>query len=77
MSVNDGYHHRMFEEIMAHAEMPFIAPISTHFAHHRHNNFYPYNLTSLQQSISVGGGGGGGGDGGGLGDNSMETQSRF
>lgn len=86
MSVNDRYHHRIFEDIMDHVEMPLIAPISTHFAHHQHNYFYPYNLTSLHRSINIGGSGSGGGvsigdgDGGGGGfggDNSMETQSRF
>lgn len=43
--MDDNYHQHMFDENMALVEMPLIAPISSHYAHHRHNSYYPYNLT--------------------------------
>lgn len=54
MSVADTYHHQhLFDENMVQIEMPLIAPVSMHYPHHRHNVYYPYNLTGFQSGPSV------------------------
>ncbi|KAG4075847.1 hypothetical protein HA402_003673, partial [Bradysia odoriphaga] len=54
MSVADTYHHQhLFDENMVQIEMPLIAPVSMHYPHHRHNVYYPYNLTGFQSGQSV------------------------
>lgn len=53
MSVDDTHHRYLFDENTALIEMPLIAPVSTHYQHHRHNAYYPYNLTAFQISPSM------------------------